>query len=307
MDKGAKQPLLGSINVPLAIFWSESGKLEYEIVSLRAATQPMKWSESLDVTKRLWLVNKVNTSAIFGEPVVVLDQEGDWLFVAAVNQRTRGNQWGQVGWVPAEQICFNSTYLREQLNQPDGVIFVPRAILFRDDCLTHPMRTLSYQVRLPILAEGDDVFKVSLPDGDTGYLDRSVMQKVADLCFSRKNIIAQARQFTGLRYIWGGTSSYGFDCSGFMFRLYQSQGISIPRNSISQAQEGTAVGKDCLLPGDLLFFANEGGKGSIHHVGMYIGNGTMIHSPESKSAVKESRIDTEPYRQEYWGAKRYVD
>ena len=110
-------------------------------------------------------------------------------------------------------------------------------------------------------------------------------------CVSRKNIIKQAREFIGLRYIWGGTSSFGFDLFWIHVSPLPVQGISIPRNSISQSQEGLAVGKDSLLPGDLLFFATEEGKGPIHHVGMYVGKGVMIHSPESKSAVKESRID----------------
>ena len=155
--------------------------------------------------------------------------------------------------------------------------------------------------------EREDYFEVSLPDGCHGYLTRQEMRRSSYLCFSRKNVIAQARQFIGLKYIWGGTSSYGFDCSGFMFRLYQSQGIYIPRNSTSQSQEGLAIGKQNLLPGDLLFFSTENGKGYIHHVGMYIGNGIMIHAPSSNSEIKETRIDDNPYREEYWGARRYAD
>jgi len=305
MEHTKSQPLFGSINVPLAIFWSEPGNPLYENISLKAATYPAKWSKSLDTDNRLWLVDKVNTSAIFGERVVVLDQQDDWYLVAAANQRTQGNAWGQVGWIPADQICFNDSYLKAELNRPAVIMFVPRGLLFRDAYLSQPLVSLSYMVSLPLLAESDLVVEVCLPNGYTGFISRDEVTRAADLCFSRSNIVEQAKQFLGLRYIWAGTSAYGFDCSGFTFRLYQSQGVSIPRNSISQSQEGIAVGKASLLPGDLMFFASEGGKGNIHHVSMYSGNGTMIHAPASKSAVKETCIDAEPYRLEFWGARRY--
>ena len=118
--------------------------------------------------------------------MVVLIQEGKWLFVAAVDQRIRGNEWGQVGWVPAEQVCSNDAYLRAQLQRAESAVCVPRALLFRDDCLTEPVLTLSYQVRLPILAEREDIFKVLLPDGVPGYVSHDQMLRSADLCFQEK-------------------------------------------------------------------------------------------------------------------------
>jgi hypothetical protein len=297
--------VLGAINVPLAIFWSEPGK-EYQKISLSAATNPMSWSESLEVQQRLWLVEKVNTMAIFGERVAILDGRNNWLHVAAIAQHTKDNKWGQAGWVPENQISYNNTYLQEQHYLPAAVISVPKATLFQDmACWTQPISELSFQVRLPILMEGEYIFKVRLPDGGIGYLSRLETKKDSDLFFSRGCIIAEARQFLGLRYLWGGTSCYGFDCSGYTFRLYQSQGISLYRNSRQQSQEGIPVKEENLLPGDLLFFASEGGKGNIHHVGMCVGNGIMIHAPQSSSAVMESRFDVGHYHEEFWGARRY--
>ncbi|WP_162875106.1 C40 family peptidase, partial [Enterobacter cloacae] len=78
-------------------------------------------------------------------------------------------------------------------------------------------------------------------------------------------------------------SSYGYDCSGFAYSMYASQGITIPRDASDQALAGTEAASNQLRPGDLLFFAYEEGKGRIHHVGIYIGDGKMIHSPDSKS------------------------
>ncbi|VBB08995.1 Hypothetical protein LUCI_4281 [Lucifera butyrica] len=305
MAKKSEKPVFGAINVPFAIFWSVPGVQEYENISGLAAANPITWAGNLTTEERLWLVDKVNTTAIFGEQVVIVDQQDKWFNVAAVLQRTRDNEWGQIGWVPASQVTVNNMYQAEWLHLPVVVVAVPLATLFRDIHLTEPVYELSYQVKLPLLAEREYYFKVRLPDGGIGYLSRCEALKASDLCFSRKNIIAEARQFLDLRYLWGGISSYGFDCSGFTFRLYQSQGIYLPRNSRQQSQEGTPVGKECLLPGDLLFFATDKGKGYIHHVGMYVKNYTMIHAPESRSAIKESRFDVDHYAQEYWGARRY--
>ena len=308
MKQHARQMVFGAINVPLAIFWSEPGNPEYQKTSVSAATNPMSWSQSLDVQQRLWLVGKVNTMAIYGERVAILDGKGNWLQVAALAQRTKDNKWGQAGWVPADQISYNSTYLLEQQCLPQAVVSVAKAKLFHDTtCWTRPLSELSFQVRLPILMEGEYIFKVRLPDGCIGYVSRLETKKASDLFFSRQCIVAEARQFLGLRYLWGGTSCYGFDCSGYTFRLYQSQGISLYRNSRQQAQEGIPIEEKNLLPGDLVFFASNGGKGKIHHVGMCVGNGIMIHAPQSRSAIQESRFDVGPYQEEYWGGRRYCN
>jgi hypothetical protein len=307
MKPNARQMAFGAINVPLAIFWSDPEE-QYQKISFAAAANPTSWSQSLDVQQRLWLVEKVNTMAIYGETVAILDGQNNWLQVAALAQRTKDNKWGQSGWVPVDQISYNDTYLQEQYYLPVAVVSVPKATLYRDiTCWTQPINGLSFQVRLPILLEGEYIFQVRLPDGGTGYLSRLETKKTSDLFFSRECIIAEARQFLGLRYLWGGTSCYGFDCSGYTFRLYQSQGISLYRNSKQQSQEGIPVEEENLLPGDLVFFASEGGKGNIHHVGMCVGNGIMIHAPQSSSFIQESRFDSGHYQEEYWGGRRYVN
>lgn len=96
------------------------------------------------------------------------------------------------------------------------------------------------------------------------------------------------KKFLGLHYLWAGMSGFGFDCSGFTFTIYQSHGITIPRDSSVQAQYGQSVPLNELQPGDLLFFAYDEGKGKVHHVAMYAGNGMMIHSPNSKKNVEIS-------------------
>jgi len=301
----------GAINVPLSILWEKTGAQQKNF-SIAAANDPAKWSEQLSDNQRYWLVGRANTMALYGERVAILNQKGDWLYVAAVSQRTYLNSLGYPGWVLASQVTTNSTYLHEQTYNNQAVIMNPKAILYSDSSLTNTSqnRELSYQVTLPILSETTDAFEVRLPNGSNGYLSRFAAIKTTELTYSGTQIVTEARKFIGLKYIWAGTSFYGFDCSGFTLRVYQSVGISIPRDSNEQAQEGTPITTDELLPGDLLFFATNNGQGQVHHVGIYTGKGNtgeliMIHSPSTGHTITEEKVSG-TYLNEYWGARRYV-
>ncbi|RII31872.1 glycoside hydrolase [Clostridium chromiireducens] len=110
---------------------------------------------------------------------------------------------------------------------------------------------------------------------------------------SDNNIIAYASNFLGTPYLWGGTSpSTGFDCSGFTQYVYAHFGIKIGRTTYDQINDGYQVSKDELQPGDLIFYG-EGGNPT--HMGMYVGNGTYIHSPRTGDVVKISSINRSDY------------
>lgn len=297
----------GAVNVPATVLWTKPGSLrEYDTLILKEKNDPAAWAGGMDDSMRLWLVGKGETMALFGEPVKIMERQGSWLKVAASSQKTYLNENGYLGWVPENQIAANQLFLDELKNLPQAVIVKKTTTLYREPALSNIYAELSYQTRLPILEEQGQTVTVRLPGGEVGYLKKSDLKKAQELTFSPEGIVAEAKQFLGLPYIWGGTSSWGFDCSGFTMRLYQSQGITIPRDADEQAKEGTAVAKEALQPGDLLFFAAQDGLGQIHHVGMYIGNGLMIHAPNSSSSVRVEAIDSGAYGEEYWGARRYV-
>jgi peptidoglycan hydrolase CwlO-like protein len=94
-------------------------------------------------------------------------------------------------------------------------------------------------------------------------------------------VISYASQFIGLMYKWGGTTPAGFDCSGFVQYVYGHNGVSLGRTTYDQIKDGTPV-NGALQPGDLVFF---GDPSSPHHVGIYVGNGQMIDSPETGQAI----------------------
>ena len=90
----------------------------------------------------------------------------------------------------------------------------------------------------------------------------------------------------GDMYLYGATGPDRFDCSGLTSFAYKAAGVSIPRTSKAQSTYGTPVSKANLKPGDLVFFYSP-----VSHVGMYIGNGQMVHSPTAGDVVKVSNVD----------------
>jgi cell wall-associated NlpC family hydrolase len=91
----------------------------------------------------------------------------------------------------------------------------------------------------------------------------------------------------GKPYVWGGTGPGGYDCSGLTFSAYQAAGITLPRTSRAQATAGVPVDRASLQPGDLVFFYQP-----VSHVGMYIGNGQMVHSSTYGQPVSVVPVDS---------------
>jgi cell wall-associated NlpC family hydrolase len=94
------------------------------------------------------------------------------------------------------------------------------------------------------------------------------------------NILLTAKKYLGVRYVYGGESPKGFDCSGFVQYVFSKHGINLPRSSSQQATVGVKVSKSEAKPGDLVFFNTRAGK-AISHVGIYMGNNQFIHASQN--------------------------
>jgi cell wall-associated NlpC family hydrolase len=159
---------------------------------------------------------------------------------------------------------------------------------------------LSFATRLPLVrTEGGEVV-VRTPAGVEATLPRSAVRLVGSTSPrpTGEQVVAAARRFLGVRYLWGGLSAFGYDCSGIVWAAYRSYGITIPRDADPQFRHGRPVATNALRAGDLLFY---GKQSYVHHVAIYAGGGRMLEAPDSAHRV---RIVPMRWRG-YAGARRY--
>lgn len=132
---------------------------------------------------------------------------------------------------------------------------------------------------------------------DIGYEDEVLSDK-------RALVIKEAEKYLGIPYVYGGSTPAGFDCSGFAQYVYKQLGYSIMRVAHDQfIYSGKPVERKDLQPGDLVFFGTDGYAG---HVGIYAGNGQMIHAPSTGKNIMYTSIETNYYVTRYLGAKRIL-
>ena len=120
-----------------------------------------------------------------------------------------------------------------------------------------------------------------------------------------QEIADYALQFLGYRYVYGGSSPSGFDCSGFTSYIYKQFGYSLNRSASDQLKNGVAVSRNELQPGDLVLFRKNTSK-PASHVGLYIGNNQFIHASTSKVGVIISRMSDAYYTTGFVGGRRIV-
>ncbi len=215
---------------------------------------------------------------------------------------------GVEGYVSADYAAFSETL--------DGTFSYAAATDGTDVNLRAAAGTGSGIVKcLPLAGTGLTVtgvsgswLKVLDAAGAAGYIRSDLVSYASDtaaLPSAGSALVETAKQYLGYRYVWGGMSpSTGFDCSGFVNYVYGLYGYSMERVAQNiYSTNGTAVARDYLQPGDLLFFG--GSAWSIGHVGMYIGNNQFIHAAGAAYGVIISDLDGY-YARSYVGAKRIL-
>jgi gamma-D-glutamyl-L-lysine dipeptidyl-peptidase len=272
-----------AIGVSVATLWKAPNLARsIDRPSLTNPVDPAQWSRNLATTEsRVWLDSHVQTQALYGQQVVVLARSGGWAKVAVVDEPDPQNAHGYPGWLPVSQLARDFDRTGK-----------PVVVLARTGTLRIEGRTLelSYGTELPALHGS----RVRTPDG-VGTLTGAA----PPLRPTNASIIAQAKRFLGTHYLWGGLSSWGFDCSGIIWDVYRAHGLTIPRDADPQRHHGTPVARSALRPGDLLFF---GSPSYAEHDAIYLGNDQMLEAPDSAH-----RVRVVPVRWTYYiGARRYL-
>jgi uncharacterized protein YgiM (DUF1202 family) len=139
---------------------------------------------------------------------------------------------------------------------------------------------------------------------DYVIIDQSNDEKPYDEELSKK-IVEIAQSCLGVKYVWGGTTMKGFDCSGLTYYVVRQAGFNMPRSMSKQYNSGIPVNKDELKPGDIVFFQNTY-KNGMSHMGIYVGDGQFIHAPSTGKTVSYANLNGSYWIEHYYGAVRII-
>src|SRR5262245_3383137 len=231
----------------------------------------------------------VVSQAIYGANVGVVEEKDGWVRIRTADDYT--------GWTPMAGLRKGQSYAASGRTAEVASLF---AHIYREASVTRhqPLLTVPFETRLEVVAEpesgGMRWVQVRLADDRPGWVQRG------DLSFESKHLtiagmIELSKRFLGLPYTWGGTSSFGYDCSGFAQMLCRRRGVLMRRDAQPQAEwsGAVAVQRDGLQAGDLLYFGRSAKK--ITHTGVYLGDGKFINATTHLTPMV--RIDSldDPY------------
>jgi cell wall-associated NlpC family hydrolase len=242
------------------------------VVQQPVANMYSKPSEDADVVSQ----------AIYGANVAVVEQKEGWAHIRTADE--------YLGWTPLKALVVGPAYGATGKVAEVQSLF---AHIYREaDVTKHaPLITVPFESRLEVVGDvKEDArwLEVRLPDGRSGWIqtgDASLSPKKMTI----PEMLEFSKRFLGLPYTWGGTSSYGYDCSGFSQMLGRQRGLNMPRDAQPQADWSgvTPVDRQDLQPGDLLYFGGSAKK--ITHTGIYLGDGKFINATTYKTPMV--RID----------------
>ncbi|HJZ97054.1 MAG TPA: NlpC/P60 family protein [Candidatus Solibacter sp.] len=213
----------------------------------------------------------VVSQAIYGANVAVVEQKDGWARI-----RT-GDEY--LGWTPMKALVPGKPYAASGRVAEVRSLF---AHIYREASVTKhaPILTVPFESKLEVVSEtGGDTrwLQVRLPDDRAGWIQAGDVSMTPQK-MSVPEMLEFSKRFLGLPYTWGGTSSYGYDCSGFSQMLGRQRGLNMPRDAQPQAEWSgvVSVAKKDLRPGDLLYFGSSEKK--ITHTGIYLGDGKFINA-----------------------------
>ncbi|WP_235973440.1 C40 family peptidase [Peribacillus faecalis] len=290
------------INVPVATVWTKPDDARNcDQAALTAKPDVESWLNKMTDEKRIDLYNRnlVQTQVLYGEEVIVTEDQGEWSAVFIPSQASCKNSYGYPGFIHSAQLIEKQKKSSDNRNL--AIVNVHKAEL-----VTEKVRLfLSFGTILAVDKIAGEIVYVETPAGK-GYIDLENVKLNDGLKGDGASLLELGKRFLGLPYLWGGNSSFGYDCSGFVYSMCRANGYLIPRDAGDQSKFGTGINLTEIKPGDALFFAHNEGSGAIHHVGLYVGEGEMLHSPCTGKAIEILKLQGTIYEKELCVARRYA-
>ncbi len=226
--------------------------------------------------------SSVVSQAYYSEKISILEDAGDWVKINTLIDSYEG-------WIPKEAMY-------QVLDTPKElakVTSVAAHVYGEADTEKGPKLTLPYESLLEVVDKSHGRWiKVRTVDGVERFIQRGDISFDLTKALTVDEMLALSTKFLNRPYTWGGRTSFGYDCSGFVQMLYRQMNILTPRDSKDMIKyEGfKAVTKEELKPGDLIFWGLDANR--IRHVGVYLGDDTFIHasSRENKPYIRKSKL-----------------
>lgn len=271
---------LVAAKVPVSTVWTApDAPRDVDAPAIAAQPDVAAWAKSMDTETRLGLHGRTLTQLLFAEPVVVRSERDGWSEILAPWQPSSADDLGYPGWVPSSHLG----ELPGSATSPVAVT-VPSAQLLAEPGSGH-IADLSFATVLASVEHADGYTRVALPDGGLGWLADDALRSVESPAVPEDRI-RLGSLFLGLEYLWGGTSTYGLDCSGLVHAVSRVLGQRVPRDAHDQCDALEQIPLDEARPGDLYFFARRGKQ--VHHVG-FVSTEGMLHASETGK-----RLENEP-------------
>ena len=155
-------------------------------------------------------------------------------------------------------------------------------------------------------SSSDYITKIDNNDNNNSSNDNDYIENDQPSIDKAQAVVDLATKQLGKPYLWGAEGPDSFDCSGLIYYVYKNAAkINLPRTSTEQSSVGTTISISNLKPGDLIFSSTDG-SGRVNHVGIYVGNDEMIHSPKAGDVVKKVNINTSYWKESYIVSKRVL-
>ncbi|WP_077329299.1 C40 family peptidase [Virgibacillus siamensis] len=293
--------------VQVATVWtSPESARAIDAPGISTPTDMDRWTAELTFEKRVALCdeNRVQTQLLYGEAVIIMEIKDDWAHIVIPTQPSKKDKRGYPGWVPLNQL--KKVHKTEWDQERTAAVTSKFAWLQSAD--GEPVIKLSFNTMLPILNDEGNRLKAATPNGPLFLAKEhaAIYQTGSGIRQQPgQKLVSAGEHYRKLDYFWGGMSAFGYDCSGFTYAMHKANGYQIPRDADDQLAGGEKVSYHNLMPGDLLFFAYEEGKGNLHHVGFYYGDGKMLHSPQTGKGIELIDLNGTIYEKELCGAARY--